>query len=144
MKSVARSVSTRKDLERLVSTCRELIETRLHGETECGAAAVLLGDGSIVTGTSPDFPNPSTTVCHETEPYLAAFRLNQPILASLCLHRTGDDRFLVLSPCGICRERLMMYGAEPLVGVPQPEDSTQVRWVPLGNLLPYYWQSVFE
>lgn len=100
-------------LERVVAACREVIQTRFHDEPDTGAAAVLLGDGSILTGTSPDFPNPSTTVCHETEPYLAAFRLNQPILASLCLHRTDNDRFLVLSPCGICQERLMLHGPAP-------------------------------
>lgn len=135
---------TTTDSERVVASCHELIVTRFGGEPECGAAAVLLGDGSIVTGTSPDFPNPSTTICHETEPYLAAFRLNKPMLASLCLHRTGDDCFVVLSPCGICRERFMMHRAQPLVGVPEPEDSTQVRWVRLGKMLPYYCQSVFE
>lgn len=135
---------TTTDLGRVVAACRKLIQTRFHDEPDCGAAAVLLGDGSILTGTSPDFPNPSTTVCHETEPYLAAFRLNQPILASLCLHRIENDRFLVLSPCGICRERLIMHGPNPLVGVPEPDDPTQVRWVPLGETLPYYWQSVFD
>lgn len=144
MKSPSPKAPTTTDLERVVDTCRELLETRFPGKPDCGAAAVLLGDGSILTGTSPEFPNPSTTVCHETEPYLAAFRLNQPILASVCLHRTEDDCFVVLSPCGICRERLMMYGPEPLLGVPAPEDSTQVRWVHLGNMLPHYWQSVLK
>jgi len=115
---------TTTDLEHVVATCRELIETRFGSESDCGAAAVLLGDGSIITSTSPDVQNPSTILCHETEPYLAAFRLNQPILASLCLHRTEDDCFVVFSPCGICRERLMMHGAAPLVGVPEPDDAT--------------------
>ena len=96
------------------------------------------------SGTSPDFPNPSTTVCHETEPYLAAVRLNQPILASLCLHHTEDNRFLVLSPCGICKERLIMHGPDPLVGVPEPDDATQVKWVRVGEIMPYYWPSVFD
>ncbi len=135
---------TSTDLQRVVAACRELIETRFVGESDCGAAAVLVGNGSILTGTSPDFPNPSTTVCHETEPYLAAFRLNQPILASLCLHRTEGNRFLVLSLCGICRERLMLHGAELIVGVPEPGDATKVQWVRLREMLPYYWPSVFD
>lgn len=136
--------SPTSDLDRVVAACRELIQTRFRDEPDCGAAAVLLGNGSILTGTSPDFPNPSTTVCHETEPYLAAFRLNQQIQASLCLHRTKDDRFLVLSPCGICRERLMIYGTESLVGVPESDDATQVKWVRVGEMLPYYWPSIFD
>lgn len=72
------------ELDRVVAACRELIKMRFGSEADTEAAAVLLGGGLILTGTSPDFPNPSTTVCHETEPYLAAFRLAQPILASLC------------------------------------------------------------
>src|SRR5699024_3631931 len=135
---------TTADLERVVAASRELIETGFGGEPDYGGAAVLLGAGSILTGTSPDFPNPSTTVCHETEPYLAAFRLNQPILASLCLHRTEDDYFVALSPCGICQERLMMHGPDPFVGVPEHEDSTQVRWIRLDKMMPYYWQRVFD
>jgi hypothetical protein len=49
-------VPTATALERVVVACRELIELRFHDGPGCGAAAVLLGDGSIITGTSPDFP----------------------------------------------------------------------------------------
>lgn len=59
---------------------------------------MLLGDGTILTGTSPEFLNSSTDLCHEAEPYCAAFRLDQPIVASVCLHRTKEDHFIVLSP----------------------------------------------
>lgn len=138
------SVPAAADLERLETACRELIETRFADKYDCGAAAVLVDDGSVLTGTSPDFPNPSTTVCHETEPYLAAFRLSKSILASLCLHRGLDDRYVVLSPCGICRERLIMHGADALVGVPAPKDATQIEWVRLEETLPYYWRSAFD
>lgn len=138
------SVPAAADLERLETACRELIATRFAGKRDHGAAAVLLGNGSIITGTSPDFPNPSTTLCHETEPYLAAFRLHQSILASLCQHRALDGRFIVLSPCGICRERLIVHGADTLVGVPTPEDATQTQWIRLVDTLPYYWRSAFD
>jgi cytidine deaminase len=100
-----------KALDATVAACRDLIETRFPDDSHRGAAAVLLADGKILTGTSPDFINPSTTVCHETEPYCGAFRLGQTIVASVCLHRTPERRFLVLSPCGVCRERLAVHGA---------------------------------
>lgn len=135
---------TTTDLDRVVGSCRELIETRFPEEIDCGAAAVLLGDGSILTGTSPDFLHPGTTVCHETEPYCAAFRLDQQIVASVCLHRTSDGRFVVLSPCGICRERLTVHGGDTLVAVPDSQDATQVQWVHLNETLPHYWRAVFE
>src|SRR5699024_7896728 len=123
--------------------CRGLIEDRFNGSSDHGAAAVLLGNGSILTGTSPDVPHPGTELCHEPEPYLAAFRLGQPILASVCLHKNVEGQFLVLSPCGICQERLIMHGADTLVGVPDSEDFTKVEWVRLENLMPRHWLSVF-
>ena len=48
------------------------------------------GDGTIVTVASPDAINPSASVRHEIEPCCAAFRLGQPIVASVCLHRRPD------------------------------------------------------
>lgn len=49
---------------------------------------MLLDDGTILTGTSPEAINPSVQVCHEIEPYCAAFGWGL-ILASVCLHRAG-------------------------------------------------------
>lgn len=130
-------------LEELVSACQELISRRFPDSEEHGAAAVLLEDGRILTGTSPDFIHPGTTVCHEMEPFCAAFRLNQRIVASVCLHRGQNQNFLVLSPCGICRERLTMYGPDVKVAVPGPDKSTDIQWITLREALPHYWVSVF-
>lgn len=126
-----------------VEACRTLIETRFPDRSDRGAAAMLLGDGTIVTGTSPDAINPSVIVCHEIEPYCAAFRLDQPIMASVCLHRTPDGKFRVLSPCGVCRERLATHGPDVLVAVADDRDAGTVRWLPLRDVLPHYWMTVF-
>lgn len=100
---------------------------------------MLLDDGTILTGTSPDFVNGSTVVCHEIEPYCAAYRLDRRILASVCLHRFDDGRHVVLSPCGVCRERLAGHGADVLIAVATPSDPTAPQWVTLKEALPYYW-----
>ncbi|WP_431695859.1 hypothetical protein [Kocuria rhizophila] len=39
-------------LNRTVETCRDLIEQRFPGAEERGAAAMLLADGTILTGTA--------------------------------------------------------------------------------------------
>ena len=104
---------------------------------------MLLADGAILTGTAPDAVNPAVEVCHEIEPYAAAFRLEQEIVASVCLHRDEKGRFLVLSPCGVCRERLAVHGPEVLVGVAGGEDPIQVVWKPVREVLPDYWMTVF-
>lgn len=50
---------------------------------------------------------------------------------------------LVLSPCGVCRERLAVYGPHVLVAVAQPGDATQVVWKELREVLPDYWMTAF-
>ena len=104
---------------------------------------MLLDDGTILTGTAPQAINPSVELCHEVEPYCAAFRLGRRVLASVCLHREPGGRTLVLSPCGVCRERLATHGPDVLVAVAAPDDATTVVWKPLRVVLPDYWLTVF-
>ncbi|GIM89605.1 cytidine deaminase [Paractinoplanes toevensis] len=104
---------------------------------------MLLADGSILTGTSPDAMNASVEVCHEIEPYCGAFRLNQRVVASVCLHRQPSGRTVVLSPCGVCRERLAVYGPGVLVAVADRRDPTVVVWKALKDVLPDYWMTAF-
>ena len=104
---------------------------------------MLLADGTVLTGTAPDALNRSVEVCHEVGPYCEAFRLAQPVVASVCLHRTTDGNHRVLSPCGVCRERLAVYGASVLVAVPERAATEQVRWITLREALPHYWMLAF-
>jgi cytidine deaminase len=131
------------DLVEVVDACRSLIRVRFHDDDHHGAAAMLLDDGTILTGTAPDAINPSVEVCHEIEPYCAAFRLCRRILASVCLHRKPGGRTVVLSPCGVCRERLAVYGPNVLVAVADANDPTLVVWKPLKAALPDYWMTAF-
>jgi cytidine deaminase len=120
-----------------------LISDRFHDNHDRGAAAMLLDDGTILTGTAPDAINPSVEVCHEVEPYCAAFRLGRSILASVCLHREPSGRTVVLSPCGVCRERLAVHGPNVLVATASVKDPTVVVWKPLKEVLPDYWMMAF-
>lgn len=104
-------------LSATVAACRDLIDARFLDREHHGAAAMLLDDGTVITGTAPDALNPSVGVCHEIEPYCAAYRLGRSIVASVCLHRFPDGRVVVLSPCGVCRERLAVHGPEVLAAV---------------------------
>jgi cytidine deaminase len=130
------------ELVAVVDACRSLIGERFPDDDHHGAAAMLLDDGTILTGTAPDVINPSVEVCHETEPFCAAFRLGRRVLASVCLHREPGGRTVVLSPCGVCRERLAVHGPEVLVAVAD-EDATVVAWKRLKDVLPDYWMTAF-
>jgi|SRR4051812_11090904 len=125
------------------AACRALIDTRYPDGRENGAAAMILADGSILTGTAPSAVNPAVQVCHETEPFCGAHRLGQPVVASVCLHRKPDGRIIVLSPCGVCRERLAVHGPDVAVAVAHRRDPTVLVWKPLKALLPDYWMSAF-
>ncbi|PTA43245.1 cytidine deaminase [Micromonospora sp. RP3T] len=126
-----------------VAACKALIDSRFPDGGDHGAAAMLLGDGTILTGTAPAAVNPSVEVCHEIEPYCGAYRLNQRVVASVCIHREPSGRTVVLSPCGVCRERLAVHGPKVLVAVAEPRDPTVVVWKPLRDVLPDYWMTAF-
>lgn len=104
---------------------------------------MLLDDGTILTGTALDAINPSVELCHETEPHCAAFRLGRSIVASVCLHRQPGGRTVVLSPCGVCRERLAVHGPSVLVAIAGVDDPALVVWKPLKDVLPDYWMTAF-
>jgi cytidine deaminase len=131
------------DLSATVDACRSLIRERFHDDDHHGAAAVLLDDATILTGTAPDAINAAVAVCHEIEPYCAAFRLGRSVVASVCLHRQPGGRTVVLSPCGVCRERLAVHGPNVLVAVADAEDATLAVWKPLKAVLPDYWMTAF-
>lgn len=130
-------------LDAAVMACRSLIATRFPDGSEHGAAAMVLGDGTIVTGTSPRVDNHSVALCHETEPFCAAYRMGQPVAASVCLHRDPGGRLVVLSPCGVCRERLSVYGPEVLAAVASIADPREVVWKQLRDVLPDAWMTAF-
>jgi cytidine deaminase len=130
-------------LDATVASCKDLIDSRFPADGDHGAAAMLLADGTILTGTAPDVMNAAVEVCHEIEPYCGAYRLNQQVVASVCLHRQPGGRTVVLSPCGVCRERLAVYGPGVLVAVADRSDPTVVVWKTLKDVLPDYWMTAF-
>ena len=104
---------------------------------------MLTASGMILLGSAPDALNPAVELCHETEPYCAAYRLGESIVATVCLYRDLDETVRVLAPCGVCQERLATHGPEVLAAVPKGEGMT-VGWVALRDLMPHYWLTAFE
>lgn len=131
------------DLDALVAACAAVIAQRFPDDSHHGVAAMLLDDGTTLTGTAPEAVNPAVELCHEVEPYCGAYRLGRRIVASVCLHREPGGRLLVLSPCGVCRERLAVHGPGVLVAVADPRDAAAVVWKSLRDVLPDYWMSAF-
>lgn len=110
-----------------------------------GAAAMYTADGSILTSVYVDTPNSGGELCIETGCICEAHKLDTPVAASICVSReTETEPFVILSPCGICQERLACWGGDVQVAVPQPDDPTKWQSKPLREVQPYYWRSAFE
>ncbi|WP_031006778.1 cytidine deaminase [Streptomyces sp. NRRL F-5727] len=128
----------------LVDAAIAQADRRWSPEEPGGAAAVRLDDGRILTSVGLDNIHGSVALCQETGAYCQAYTLNRRVTASVCVFRDPEDgRYVILPPCGVCQERLALWGPDVEVGVPDPEDPT--RWVAhrLAELHPHYWARHF-
>lgn len=110
-----------------------------------GAAAVGTSEGQILTSVCFDSPNDVVSLCHETGAICEANRLGLHVTASVCVSRESPgDPFLILTPCGVCQERLAKWGLDVQVAVPSSQDASQWEARPLSDVQPYYWRLVLE
>lgn len=66
----------------------------------------------------------------------------QKITHSICVVRDDEHSdFKVLSPCGVCQERLRYWGPEVKVGVTAFEK--ELKFVTLDTLQPYHWTNAY-
>jgi cytidine deaminase len=72
---------------------------------------------------------------------LEANKLNKSVTHSLCVYRESEEgEFVILSPCGICQERLIHWGAKVKVAITNPQNKLQ--FVALKKLMPHHWSQV--
>jgi cytidine deaminase len=106
-----------------------------------GAAAVRTVSGRILTSVPPDTKNDSLALCVEVGAYLEAHKINEAVTHSICVSReTEESDFIILTPCGICQERLVYWGGDVLAAVTSPENRLIFR--ALRELQPYHWSAV--
>jgi len=121
-----------------------LIERRLPTAPWATAAAVYLEDGSILSGICLDNFNSAAGLCAEAGPICSAYTENRQITASVCVNRAVDRaQDLILAPCGVCQERLALWGPEVEVGVADRGSATGWSSRRLAELNPFYWASTF-
>ena len=105
-----------------------------------GAAAVYTDDGQILTSVAFVPPNEFAGLCHEAGAFCEANRLGLRVIASVCVSRSEPGRpFLILTPCGICQERLALWGADVQVAVPQPGEPSKWQSKSLAEVQPHCW-----
>jgi cytidine deaminase len=110
-----------------------------------GAAAVRTRAGAVLTSVCFDPPNEGAGLCHETGAYCEANRLDDPVVATVCVSRSAPGRpFLVLAPCGICQERLALWGTDVEVAVAVAGQPGAWQSKRLSDLQPHYWRKAVE
>jgi cytidine deaminase len=110
-----------------------------------GAAAVRTERGRIITSVCFDPPNAAAALCHEAGAYCEANRLGESVVASVCVSRSAPDRpFLILAPCGICQERLALWGQDVEVAVAVPGHPGEWQSKRLAEMQPHYWRHAVQ
>lgn len=118
-----------------------LIETR-YPTGWGGAGVVHTAQGHYFTSVCMENANASAVLCIETGAMLEAHKYNEKVTHCLCLVREDETSpFQVLSPCGICQERLRYWGEGVQVAV-TTEDAV-LKFVPLKVLQPYHWSRAY-
>ena len=119
--------------QRLINAAIDFVQRRFPGEPRAGAAAMYAEDGEILISTAPEVVNDSVALCHEVGAMCEAYAKNKKIVATVCVSRTEDGRFIILPACGVCQERLWYWGGNIEVAVPLDDDSTKWKAVTLAE-----------
>ncbi len=118
------------------------IEQRFGKNSDTGAAGIYTESGKLIISTAPDTLNDSVSLCHETGAYCEAYKLNEKVVASVCVHQGKDGKNIVLSPCGVCQERLFFYGEDVEVGIPNLDGPAIFKSIKLKEVQPYHWRNI--
>ncbi|QGU00620.1 blasticidin S deaminase, putative [Candidatus Syntrophocurvum alkaliphilum] len=108
-----------------------------------GAAAMYTSSGKILTSVAPETINSSTELCIETGAILEAHKLNENITHTICVVRENEHSdFMILTPCGICQERLFYWGSNVKAAVSNADNS--ITFKTLEEIQPHYWRKVYK
>ena len=73
---------------------------------------------------------------------LEAHKFNEKVTHCMCLVRKDEKSpYQILSPCGICQERLRYWGEDVQVAVTTEEE--KIKFVQLKKLQPYHWTKAY-
>ncbi|MGE7661341.1 cytidine deaminase [Peribacillus sp. NPDC097197] len=128
--------------ERLYQAAIELIISR-YPSGWGGAAAMYTEDGMVLTSVAPEVINASTELCMETGAILEAHKLNTQITHSVCVVRDNEQaEFKVLTPCGVCQERLWYWGPHVKAAITNPDQ--RLVYKTLEEIQPFHWSRAYD
>ena len=128
--------------QRLFDAAAEFVQQR-YPQGWGGTGAVYTDAGSLLISVAPEVINDATNLCMETGAYLEAHKLNERVTHSLCIARDDENSaFKVLTPCGICQERLFYWGEDVKAAVYDP--SGNLVFKTLNEIQPYHWSKAYR
>ncbi|AZP03197.1 cytidine deaminase [Jeotgalibaca ciconiae] len=128
--------------QKLYQAAIDLIEKRYP--TGWGsAAAMYTKNGEILTSVAPDVLVASTELCIETGAILEAHKLNTEVTHTICVVREDENaEYVILSPCGVCQERLFYWGENVKAAVTNSNNNLEFK--ALKELQPYHWYNAYK
>lgn len=127
--------------EEMFSKAKDFIQER-YPKGWGGAAVAHTADGRFLLSVAPDVFNASAELCIETGVICEAAKYNVKITHCICVVRDSENSdFKILTPCGICQERLRIHGEKVLVGVTTNDNS--LKFVSLDVLQPFHWSKAY-
>jgi cytidine deaminase len=106
-------------------------------------AAALADDGAVLTGVWIDAMVDSACLCAETGPICEAHVTGRALVASICVRWAEGSGATVLAACGVCQERLAIFGTDLLIGLADPS-TPGYRFAPLASLRPQPWWDALD
>ena len=108
-----------------------------------GAAVIHTAKDNYFTSVAIETANGAAALCIEVGAMCEAHKYNEKVTHCLCVVRDDEhSNFKVLSPCGICQERLRYWGDDVQVGVTTEEG--KLHFVELKELQPYHWTRAYS
>ncbi|MCA0972073.1 cytidine deaminase [Halobacillus litoralis] len=128
--------------QKLFEEAKQLLEQR-YPEGWGGAAAMYTDDGRVLTSVAPEVVNASTELCIETGAILEAHKWNAAVTHSICVVRENESEDVrILTPCGVCQERLMYWGREVKAAV--SNRGNELLYKTLDELQPHHWSHAYS
>ncbi len=128
--------------QKMFRLATELIEQR-YPTGWGGAAVVRTAQDHYFTSVSIETANASAVLCIEVGAMCEAHKYNERVTHCLCVVRDDETSpYKVLSPCGICQERLRYWGESVQVAVTTGEPAP--LFLELRELQPYHWTNAYS
>lgn len=102
---------------------------------------MMASTGRLLTSVAPETKNDALSLCMEVGAYLEGHKFNEAVTHSLCVYRDDEhSAFKILTPCGICQERLVHWGGGVLVAITNIDN--KLIFKPVRELQPFHWSGV--